>query len=150
MKKDDFKPFDDVADSMAAAASRLGVSLEAVKMAKRAGCTAFRGSRIHLDELATALAVEKELTISGVLTTILEEVATIIADRKTPQPDAFNLTSAVQLGFAVAVLVLEPAQVDEFLRQSAKLCERIVGGPLRKAAGSRSTRRRMAAEEPSQ
>jgi len=54
MKKDDFRPFDDVADSMAAAASRLGVPLEAVKMAKRAGCTAFRGSRIHLGELATS------------------------------------------------------------------------------------------------
>ena len=137
MKKNDFKPFDDVADSMAAAASRLGVPLEAVKMAKRAGCTAFRGSRVRLGELATALAVEKELTMSGVLTTILEEVATIIADRKTPQPDAFNLTSAVQLGFAVAVLVLEPAQVDEFLQQNAKLCERIVGSPLGKAATRR-------------
>jgi hypothetical protein len=137
MKKDDFKPFDDVADSMAAAAGRLRVPLEAVKMAKRAGCSAFRGSRVHLGELATALAVEKELTMSGALTTILEEVATIIADRKTPQPDAFNLTSAVQLGFAVAVLVLEPAQVDEFLRQSAKLCERIVGSPPRKAATRR-------------
>jgi len=75
--------------------------------------------------------------MSGVLTTILEEVATIIADKKTPQPDAFNLTSGVQLGFAVAVLVLEPAQVDEFLRRSAKLCERIVGSPLRKAATRR-------------
>jgi hypothetical protein len=126
--------FDDVADSMSAAAGRLGVPLEAVKMAKRAGCTAFRGSRVHLGELATALAIEKELTMAGVLTTILEEVATNIADRKTPQSDAFNLTSTVQLGFAVAVLVLEPAQVDKFLRQSAKLCERIVGSPLRKAA----------------
>ena len=137
MKKDDFKPFDDVADSIAAAASRLGVPVEAVKMAKRAGCTAFRGSRVHLDELATALAVETELTISSVLKTILVEVATIIADRKTPQPDAFNLTSTVQLGFAVAVLILEPAQVDKFLQQSAKLCERIVGSPPRKAATRR-------------
>jgi hypothetical protein len=128
MKTDDFKPFDDVADSMAAAAGRLNVPLAKVKEMKRAGCTAFRGSRVHLGELAKALAgVEKELTLSDVLTTILEQVATIIADKKTPQPDAFNLTSAVQLGFGVAVLVLEPAQVDQFLRQSAKLCERIVG-----------------------
>jgi hypothetical protein len=128
---EDFKPSDDVADSMAAAAARLNVPLAKVKELKRAGCPAFRGSRVHLGELAKALvAVEKELTISGVLTTILEEVATIIADKNTPQPDAFKLTSAVQLGFGVAVLVLEPAQVDEFLRQSAKLCERIVGGPL--------------------
>jgi|SRR5215831_15748173 len=129
--------FDNVVDSMSAAAGRLGVPLEAVKMAKRAGCTAFRGSRVHLDELATALAVETELTISSVLKTILVEVATIIADRKTPQPDAFNLTSTVQLGFAVAVLILEPAQVDKFLQQSAKLCERIVGSPPRKAATRR-------------
>ena len=134
---EDFKPFDDVADSMAAAAARLNVPLAKVKELKRAGCTAFRGSRVHLDDLAKALAVEKELTISDALTTILEEVATIIADRKTPQPDAFNLTSAVQVGFGVAVLILEPAQVDEFLRQSAKLCERIVGSPLRKDARRR-------------
>jgi hypothetical protein len=131
---DDFKPFDDVADSMAAAAARLNVPLAKIKELKRAGCTAFRGSRVHLGELAKELAVEKELTMSGVLTTILEEVATIIADKKIPQPDAFTMASAVQVGFAVAVLVLEPAQVDEFLRQSAKLCDRIVGGPLRKAA----------------
>jgi hypothetical protein len=137
VKTDDFKPFNDVVDSMAAAASRLNVPLAKVKELKRAGCPAFRGSRVHLGELAKALAVEKELTMSGVLTTILEEVATIIADRKTPQPDAFNLTSAVQLGFAVAVLVLEPAQVDEFLQQSAKLCERIVGSPLGKTATRR-------------
>jgi hypothetical protein len=137
VKTDDFKPFDDVADSMAAAAPRLNVPLAKVKEMKRAGCTAFRGSRVHLGELAKALAVEKELTLSDAFTTILEEVATIIADRNTPQPDAFNLTSAVQVGFGVAVLVLEPAQVDEFLRQSAELCERIVGGPLRKTATSR-------------
>jgi hypothetical protein len=135
---DDFKPFDDVADSMAAAAARLNVPLAKVKEMKRAGCTAFRGSRVHLGELTRALvAVEKGVTMSEVLKRILEEVATIIADKKTPQPDAFNLTSAVQLGFGVAVLVLEPAQVDEFLRQSAKLCEQIVGSPLRKAATRR-------------
>ena len=134
---EDFKPFDDVADSMAAAAARLNVPLAKVKEMKRAGCTASRGSRVHLDDLAKALAVEKELTISDALTTILEEVGTIIADRKTPQPDAFNLTSAVQVGFGVAVLILEPAQVDEFLRQSVKLCERIVGSPLRKDARRR-------------
>jgi hypothetical protein len=128
VKTDDFKPFDDVADSMAAAAGRLNVPLAKVKEMKRAGCTAFRGSRVHLGELAKALAaVEKEPILSDTLTTILEQVATIIADKKTPQPDAFNLTFAVQLGFGVAVLVLEPAQVDQFLRQSAKLCERIVG-----------------------
>jgi hypothetical protein len=137
VKTEDSKPFDDVADSMAAAAGRLNVPLAKVKEMKRAGCTAFRGSRVHLGELAKALAVEKELTTSEILTTILEEVAMIIADRNTPQPDAFNLTSAVQVGFGVAVLVLEPAQVDEFLRQSAKLCERIVGSPLRKAARRR-------------
>ena len=130
--------FDDVvADSMAQAASLLHVPLQTIKMAKRAGSPAFRGSRVHIGELAKGLAVEKERTMAGVFSTILEEVATIIADQKTPQPDAFNLTSTVQLGFAVAVLVLEPTQVDKFLRQSAKLCERIVGSPLRKAATRR-------------
>jgi hypothetical protein len=136
VKTDDVKPFDDVADSMAAAASRLNVPLAKVKEMKRAGCTAFRGSRVHLGELAKALVVEREPTLSDVLTTILEQVATIIADKNIPQPDAFNLTSAVQHGFGVAVLVLEPAQVDEFLRQNAKLCERIVGVGLRIAATS--------------
>jgi hypothetical protein len=128
MKRDGFKPLDDVADSMSAAAARLCVPLEAVKAAKRAGSDAFRGSRVHLGKLAKALAaVEKELTMSDALTTILEQVARVIADQKTPQPDAFKITSAVQVGFGVAVLVLEPAQVNKFLRHSAKLCERIVG-----------------------
>ena len=80
---EDFKPLDDVADSMAAAAARLNVPLAKVKELKRTGCPAFRGSRVHLGELAKALSVEKELTMSGVLTTILEEVATIIAKKNS-------------------------------------------------------------------
>jgi hypothetical protein len=114
------------------------VPLAKVKEMKRSGCTAFRGSRVHLGKLAKALVTtENELTTSEVLTTILEQVARIITGKNITQRDAFRLTSAVQLGFGVAVLILEPAEVDEFLRQTAKLCERIVRGPLRKAATKR-------------
>jgi hypothetical protein len=109
-----------------------------IRAAKRAGCDAFRGSRVHLGKLREWLAsAEKEPSASEILMSILESIATVIASKKVPAKDAFNLTSAVQIGFGVAVLVLEPAQVDEFLQQSAKLCERIVGSPLRKAARRR-------------
>jgi hypothetical protein len=127
--------FDDVADSMSAAAGRLRVPLEAVKAAKRLGSSAFRGSRVNLTQLREEIAsAENEPSLSEILMNILEMAVLVIASKKAPAKDAFNLTSAVQVGFGVAVLVLEPARVDEFLRQSAKLCERIVGGPLRKAA----------------
>src|SRR6516225_3239902 len=46
----------DVADSMKAAASRLGVPLEIVKQCKQRGCRAFRGSRVYLRPLAEMIA----------------------------------------------------------------------------------------------
>ncbi len=46
------------ADSMAAAAARLGVPLSVIKHYKRQGCPAFRGSRVYLRPLA-------EMIVSG-------------------------------------------------------------------------------------
>ena len=75
MKTNGFKPFDDVADSMAAAASRLGVPLEAVKLAKRNGSSAFRGSRVHLGQLKNDLELSaKESGVSDVLMIIAHDV----------------------------------------------------------------------------
>jgi hypothetical protein len=50
----------EAADSMQAAASRLGVPLELVKRCKRQGSPAFRGSRIYLKLLAQEIAVIDE------------------------------------------------------------------------------------------
>lgn len=44
------------ADSMTAAAARLGVPLSVVKHCKRQGCSAFRGSRVYLRPLAEMIA----------------------------------------------------------------------------------------------
>src|SRR5215470_5327719 len=46
----------EAADSMRAAASRLGVPLDLVKQCKRQGCRAFRGSRVYLRPLAEMIA----------------------------------------------------------------------------------------------
>jgi hypothetical protein len=50
----------EAADSMQAAANRLGVSLELVKQCKRQGSRAFRGSRVYLKLLAEEIAVFDE------------------------------------------------------------------------------------------
>jgi hypothetical protein len=131
----------DVADSMAAAASRLNVPLEKVKKMKRAGCAAFKGSRVYLRELSKEIEASEKtsaLPVPEILMVILEEAVTVIASKKHPPKETFNLTSAMQVGFAVSILVLEPEHGDEFLRRSAKLCERIVGVSSQKAAASRS------------
>src|SRR5206468_10475621 len=44
------------ADSMTAAAARLGVPLSVIKYCKRQGCPAFRGSRVYLRPLAEMIA----------------------------------------------------------------------------------------------
>jgi hypothetical protein len=46
----------EAADSMKAAAARLGVPLALVQQAKRAGCTGFRSSRVYLRPLAEMIA----------------------------------------------------------------------------------------------
>src|SRR5260370_35771833 len=111
--KDDFQPFDNVADSMAAAASRLGVPIEAVKQAKRNGSDAFRGSRVHVGKLVKELTQRanthaKEPGVADILEAMLKEALRITADKKIPARDAENILSAVQIGFVAAVLILEP------------------------------------------
>jgi hypothetical protein len=141
MKTDDFKPFDDVADSMTAAASRLGVPIEAVKQAKRNGSDAFRGSRVHVGKLVKELTSQKKPGgIADILEAMLEQALRITVDKNVPVRDAENLLSAIQLGFGAAVVVLEPAKADQFLRRTAKLCEETFK-PIRKTATRRKTSR---------
>ena len=121
--RNNFQPLDDVADSMQAAASRLGVPLEAVKRAKRDGSDAFRGSRVHVGKLAKELTKQTEPGVAEILGAMLEQSSRIIAGENIPTRDAENLISTMQLGFGVAVLILEPAKVDGFLRRTAKQCE---------------------------
>jgi hypothetical protein len=131
MKTDDFKPFDDVADSMQAAASRLGIPIEAVKQAKREGSDAFRGSRVHVGKLVKELKSQKELGVADILEAMLEQALAITAEKNIPVRDAENILSAVQIGFGAAVLILEPAKADHFLSRTAKRCEQTFK-PIRK------------------
>jgi hypothetical protein len=130
MKTNDFLPLDDVADSMQAAAARLGVPIQAVKQAKRNGSDAFRGSRVHVGKLAKELTTQKEAGAAGVLLIMVKEVARIVAN-KLPHSDARfiadsqKLTEQIHLGFACALVVIEPDAVDTFLRGSAALMENI-------------------------
>src|SRR6266446_5992894 len=123
MKTDDFLPLDDVADSMQAAASRLGVPIEAVRQAKRNGSDAFRGSRVHVGKLAKELTSQKEPGVAEILEAMLEQALRITVDKNVPVRDAENLLSAIQLGFGAAVVVLEPVESGRFLRRTANLCE---------------------------
>jgi hypothetical protein len=146
--KDDFLPLDDVADSMQAAASRLGIPIEAVKGAKRSGCCAFRGSRVHVGKLTKWLtSQQKELgasdvLLSDVLLSVVKEVARIVPN-KLPHTDARfredsrKLTEAIHNGFGVALCVVEPDSVDRFLKKSAALMENIFKSD-RKRPASRS------------
>src|SRR5260370_31924474 len=131
MKTDDFKPFDDVCDSMSQAAGRSGIPIGAIKAAKRAGCDAFRGSRVHLEKLREWLAsAEKEPSTSDVLLMIVEEVARIVAGKLRQgsarfRADSRKLTEVIHLAFGVALAVAEPGNVDQFLKRSAALFEQV-------------------------
>jgi hypothetical protein len=131
--KDDFKPFDDVADSMTAAASRLGVPIGAVKQAKREGADAFRGSRVHVGRLAKWLMKKpgaSDVSLSDVLLSVVREVARVVPN-KLPHADARfredsrKLTEVIHNGFGLALCVVEPDSVDRFLKKSAALMENI-------------------------
>jgi len=126
---DKFGTFD-VADSMTAAAARLDVPLEVVKQMKRAGCSAFKGSRVHLHELAETIEAVERPSTSDVLLSIVKEVARIVAS-KLPHGDAKfradcgKITVAIHEGFGAALLVVEPDKGDDFLRKSSALFENI-------------------------
>ena len=53
------------ADSMRAAAAMSGIALETIERAKAAGCPAFRGSRVYVDELAEWLEENSETLPTG-------------------------------------------------------------------------------------
>lgn len=55
----------DLYDSMASAASGEGISLELVRRAKRAGCDAFRGSRVDGEKLRHFIAAHADLAPAG-------------------------------------------------------------------------------------
>ena len=150
MKTDDFKPFDDVADSMTAAASRLGVSLSVVKMAKRNGSEAFRGSRVHLGKLREELAsAEKESPggASDVLFMIAQEVALRVSYAlarcrgKRFVADSDKMCQAIHNGFAVALCIVEPDSVDDFLTKNSTLFEGIFEKKREMAAVERKAKR---------
>jgi hypothetical protein len=142
MKADDFKPFDDVVDSMAAASARLSVPIETIKAAKRGGCEAFRGSRVHLGKLREWLAAEKEPAgISDLLLVIAHDVAQRVSEALTKcfgkrfRTDSDKLCQAIQLGLGATVCVVEPNSADEFLAETAALFESIFEKPARKKLG---------------
>lgn len=47
-------------DSMAAASAAMGISIEVMKRAKKSGCAAFRGSRVHAAELRQFISQNSE------------------------------------------------------------------------------------------
>src|SRR5215467_3776262 len=98
MKANGFKAVDDVVDSMAAAASRLGVPLEAVKLAKRNGSSAFRGSRVHLEKLKEDLVLSaKEPGAADVLLIIAHDVAQRVSEALARSPDKRLRTTSDKL-----------------------------------------------------
>jgi hypothetical protein len=153
MRANGFKPFDDVADSMSNAASRLGVPIGAIKAAKRGGSPSFRGSRINITRLRNELAsAAKEPSLSDMLLSIVKEVANAVGSRLPHRDARFRadcgkLTEAIHNGFGCVLGILEPDSADDFLQKSASIMESIFAKSTRKkAAASRSTRRRMAAK----
>jgi hypothetical protein len=131
--------FDDVADSMSAAAGRLGLPLEAVKAAKHSGSSAFRGSRVNLTQLREEIAsAEKGPTTADVLLMVAHNVAQRVSDAlgrsfgKRFRTDSDKLCQAIHNGFAAALCIIEPDSADDFLRESSAMFESV----LQKPAGS--------------
>jgi hypothetical protein len=127
---------------MDAASACLGVSIERVKAAKRGGCEAFRGSRVHLGKLHEWLEAEKEPGhISDLLLAVAHDVAQRVSaglaryPEKRFRTDSEKICQAIQLGLGAAVCVVEPDSADEFLAESAALFERIFEKPARKKLG---------------
>ena len=142
MKTNGFKRLDGVVDSMAAASACLGVPIETVKAAKRRGCEAFRGSRVHLGKLREWLAAEKQPSgLSDLLLVVAHDVAERVSyslarcPGKRFRAESDKLCQAIQLGLGAAVCVVEPDSADEFLAESAALFESIFEKTPRKKLG---------------
>ena len=138
MRTNDFRQCDDVVDSMAAAASRLGVPLEAVKLAKRNGSSAFRGSRVHLGKLKDDLVLSaKEPGVADVLLIIAHDVAQRVSEALARCPEkrfrtgSENLCQAIHNGFGAALCIVEPDSADDFLRESGAMFEGVFQKPVR-------------------
>src|ERR1700745_621042 len=115
MKTNGFKCLDGVVDSMAGASASLGVSIETVKSAKRKGCEAFRGSRVHLGKLRKWLADEQEPGgVYVLLLVVVDYVAQRVPEalarcrRKRFVADSDKICQAVHNGFALALCIVEP------------------------------------------
>jgi hypothetical protein len=150
MRANGFKPFDDVADSMSNAASRLGVPIGAIKAAKRGGSPSFRGSRINITRLRNELAsAAKEPSLSTLLLNICRDVARVVSSRlpgadHTFRADSLKITQQIQIGLSLVACILEPNSADDFLRSSASVMEAI--WTRKGCLASRSRRRGMAAK----
>jgi hypothetical protein len=154
MKTNGCKPFDDVADSMAAAASRLGVPLEAVKLAKRNGSSAFRGSRVQLSKLKDDLGLStKQPRVADVLLKIAHDVADRVSDGLARYPekwfrtDCDKLCDAIHNGFGAALCVVEPDSADHFLSESRAMFESVFQKPARKRSLWRVHQPKIAAKK---
>src|SRR5262245_14589330 len=134
----------EAADSMRAAASRLGVPLELVKQCKRQGSRAFRGSRIYLKLLAHEIAainepdtvpfnipvgpncspetVEKfqELLRVAIHSRFLTtgEIIEVLGPNLESK-EFGKVTEVIHTGFGAAVMLLEPdSATDDFLKRT--------------------------------
>ena len=124
---------------MSQAAGRSGIPIGAIKAAKRAGCDAFRGSRVHLEKLREWLAsAEKEPSTSDILLIIAHDVAQRVSEALASCPgkrfraEYDKLCQAIQLGLGAAVCICEPDAADEFLAETAALFEHIFEKPAGK------------------
>jgi hypothetical protein len=131
MKTNHFKPFDDVADSMANAAARIGLPIEVIREAKRNGSSAFRGSRINLTQLREELAsAAKETSLSTLLLNVVKDVARVVSSKlpgadRTFRADSLKITQQIQIGLGLVACILEPDSADDFLKKSASVMEAI-------------------------
>src|SRR6266481_8702398 len=115
------------ADSMAAAAARLGVPLSVIKHYKRQGCPAFRGSRVYLRPLAEMIVsgeTETDTILLPIPTGLEASGKTFSARSKRELEEYDKLTHTIHLGFGVASCLLDRDATDEYLRRTAAALER--------------------------
>lgn len=94
------KKQNEIVESLAAAAARLGVDLHVVQKAKRAGCAAFRpGNRVHVGELKQyfdANPPPNAPTLPPLSQSELEELSTIEASRQAAIRDEIETGRLLQ------------------------------------------------------
>jgi hypothetical protein len=85
---------------------------------------------LFLRELVEAIAASEGPSTSNVLLSIVKEVARIVASKLQQgdakfRSDSRKLTEVIHIGFGVALVVVEPGNVDQFLKRSATLFEQV-------------------------